>query len=267
MNRAKSRNIILHNGVAIWIVVVIGMASLGIFVYSDWLWQANKLVHRYTSEEIAKAGLLRLIIIGLWVAFISGTCSMLFMNNRKLNLLEEALIKANEKIRILSLTDEFTGIYNRRGFFTLAEQHLKIINRMAKGMGLFFVDIDGLKLINDTLGHQEGDMAIIDTVNILKNTFRESDIIARMGGDEFAISAIGTYESDIKILATRLQENVKSHNGKNARSYNLSISVGVMWCDHKNPRSVEELLLQADKLMYQQKQKKNEGILWEKIIP
>lgn len=61
--------------------------------------------------------------------------------------------------------------------------------------------------------------------------------------------------------------NITLHNGKNARSYNLSISVGVMWCDHKHPRSVEELLLQADKLMYQQKQKKKEGILWEKIIP
>lgn len=237
-------------------MVVISLASLGIFVYSDWLWQANKLGHRYTSEEIANARLLHLLIIGLWVAVISGTCSVLFMNNRKLRLLEEALINANEKIRILSLTDEFTGIYNRRGFFTFAEQHLRIVNRMKKGMGLFFVDIDDLKIINDTLGHQEGDRAIIDTVNILRNTFRESDVIARMGGDEFAISAIGTYASDVKILATRLQENVKSHNGKNARSYTLSVSVGVMWCDHKYPRSVEELLLQADKLMYQQKQKK-----------
>ncbi len=255
MDKAKSRNF-TRNGVAIWIVVVIGLASIGMFVYSDWLWQTNKLLHRYTSEEIAKAGLLHLLIFGLWVAVISGTCSMLFMNNRKLRRLEEVLIKAKEKIRILSQTDEFTGIYNRGGFLTFAEQHLKIINRMKKGMGLFFVDIDGLKLINDTLGHQEGDRAIIDTVNILKNTFRESDVIARMGGDEFAISTIGTYESDVKILTTRLQENVKSHNGKNARSYKLSISVGVMWCDHKNPRSVEELLLQADKLMYQQKEKK-----------
>lgn len=267
MNKAESRNITLRNGVAIWIVVVTGMASLGIFVYSDWLWQTNKLVYRYTSEEIAKARLLRLFIIGLWVAVISGTCSVLFMNNRKLRLLEEVLIKAKEKIRILSLTDEFTGIYNRRGFFTLAEQHLKISNRMGKGVGLFFVDIDGLKLINDTLGHQEGDRAILDTVNILKNTFRESDVIARMGGDEFAISTMGTYASDVKILATRLQQNVKSYNGKNARSYNLSISIGVVWCDHKHPRSVEELLLQADKLMYQQKQGKKEVILWEKIIP
>lgn len=247
-------------------MVVIGMASLGIFIYSDWLWLTNKLAHRYTSEEIAKARLLHLLIIGLWVAVISGTCCVLFMNNRKLRLLEEVLIKAKEKIRILSLTDEFTGIYNRRGFFTLAEQHLKIINRMGKGVSLLFVDIDGLKLINDTLGHQEGDRAILDTVKILKNTFRESDVIARMGGDEFAISTIGNQASDVKILTTRLQQNFKSHNGKNARAYNLSISVGVVWCDHKHHRSVEELLLQADKLMYRQKQEKKEGILWEKII-
>src|SRR3990167_8997183 len=100
MNKAKFRNFTLRNGATIWIVVVIGLASLGIFVYSDWLWQTNKLLHHYTntSEEIAKARLLRLIIIGLWVAFTSGTCSMLFMNNRKLRLLEEVLNKAEENI-------------------------------------------------------------------------------------------------------------------------------------------------------------------------
>ncbi len=87
MDKAKFRDFTLRNGVAIWIVVVIGLASLGIFVYSDWLWQTNKLLHRYTSEEIAKARLHHLLIIGLWVAVISGTCSVLFMNNRKLRLL------------------------------------------------------------------------------------------------------------------------------------------------------------------------------------
>ncbi len=92
----------------------------------------------------------------------------------------------------LSLVDDLTGIYNRRGFSALAQQELKKANRIKRGMLLLFADVDDLKKINDSLGHQEGDLALIETANLLKETFREPDIIARIGGDEFVVLAAET---------------------------------------------------------------------------
>lgn len=168
-----------------------------------------------------------------------------------------------EQIRNLSMTDELTGIYNRRGFLAFSQQQLKIANRMKKGTNLFFADMDGLKWINDNFGHQEGDRAIIDVANIFKNTFRESDIVARMGGDEFAVIGIEAIHVDAEVLAARLQENIERRNKENTRPYKLSISVGVVRYNPENPCSVEELLDQADKLMYEQKRNKKERMKME----
>jgi PAS domain S-box-containing protein len=87
-----------------------------------------------------------------------------------------------EELRMLSLTDELTGLYNRRGFLTLCEQQLKMANRAKQGVYMLYADVDGLKKINDSLGHKEGDYALINTARVLTDTFRESDIIARLGG-------------------------------------------------------------------------------------
>jgi diguanylate cyclase (GGDEF)-like protein len=160
--------------------------------------------------------------------------------------------RTEEELLVLSLNDELTGLYNRRGFFTLAEQKLKAANRIKKGMLLLFADVDDLKVINDTFGHLEGDQALIDTANILKETFRESDIIARIGGDEFVILAIETSDSSAETLNIRLQANIKSHN-TNERRYKLSMRVGIVRHDFENRCTIAELLAQADKLMYEQK--------------
>ena len=98
--------------------------------------------------------------------------------------------RMEEEILTLSITDQLTGLYNRRGFLSLAEQQLKLSDRNKSGMLLFFADLDLLKWINDTLGHEEGDKALIEAANVFKETFRTSDIIARLGGDEFAVLAI-----------------------------------------------------------------------------
>ena len=104
--------------------------------------------------------------------------------------------RMEEEIREMSIRDPLTGLYNRRGLFTLVEQQLKNIAR-TKGslMTLTFIDIDDMKSINDTLGHDAGDKALIDTANILRQILREADIIARIGGDEFAIIATGMSRS------------------------------------------------------------------------
>jgi diguanylate cyclase (GGDEF)-like protein len=108
------------------------------------------------------------------------------------------------EIREMSLRDLLTGLYNRRGFITLAEQQLKAANRAHRPLQLTFADCDRLKWINDTLGHKEGDKALIDTAQILRQTFRESDIIARLGGDEFAILSIDTADMKHGELLQRL---------------------------------------------------------------
>jgi len=161
-----------------------------------------------------------------------------------------------EEMRALTLCDELTGLYNRRGFMTLGEQQMKIANRIMNRLVLIFADIDGMKWINDTFGHHEGDAALIEITNILRKTFRESDIIARIGGDEFVILAIETDESNDTLLIERLKEHLDEHNEKRERSCMLMLSIGIAHYDPDHPSSLAELMEQADALMYMQKREK-----------
>lgn len=154
----------------------------------------------------------------------------------------------------LSLIDPLTDLHNRRGFSILTEQQMKLACRTKKGMLLFFIDVDGLKQINDTYGHPEGDKALMEVAEILKITFRKSDIIARIGGDEFAAVAIEAYEDNAQMLLTRLQGNLKNYNALTERPFTLSLSVGITKFDPGQPSSLEELMADADKTMYRQKQ-------------
>jgi diguanylate cyclase (GGDEF)-like protein/PAS domain S-box-containing protein len=156
-------------------------------------------------------------------------------------------------LRDLTFIDELTGLYNRRGFLTLARQHMNISNRTQKEILLLFADLDGMKKINDTLGHQQGDMALIDTANILRKTFRESDIIARIGGDEFVVLAMGKEDNDAIVLQERLNKNLQIHNTHEDRPYCLSISMGVTTYQSPNAYTVNVLMSHADKLMYEHK--------------
>jgi diguanylate cyclase (GGDEF)-like protein/putative nucleotidyltransferase with HDIG domain len=158
-----------------------------------------------------------------------------------------------QELRNQALVDELTGLYNRRGFMFLAQQQLKLANRNKTGMLLLFADFNNLKWINDTLGHHKGDMALIETANILKETFREPDIIARIGGDEFGVLAIGSRRDSAEMLISRLQENLDSCNAKGKRRYKLSLSMGIARFDPECPCSIDELLDRADTLMYEQK--------------
>ncbi|MFB3895537.1 MAG: CHASE4 domain-containing protein [bacterium] len=158
-----------------------------------------------------------------------------------------------EQLRALSLTDELTGLYNRRGFITLAEQQLKIANRLKQGLCLFYIDVDKMKWINDTLGHKEGDRALIDTASILRTTFRAADIISRIGGDEFVALAIESKEISNEQIMRRLQEHLDAINSFGKTTYQLSLSIGIAQYDAGQPISLESLLEQGDKLMYDQK--------------
>jgi diguanylate cyclase (GGDEF)-like protein/PAS domain S-box-containing protein len=166
--------------------------------------------------------------------------------------------RMEEQLRAQSFFDDLTGLYNRRGFFTFADEFLKLAKRQKQGLFMLYADIDNLKPTNDTLGHQAGDQALMDSAEIIKRTYRESDIVARIGGDEFAVIPIGTTGDNIDKLTSRLQENIENHNLMRKRNYMLSLSFGVSYYDPVAPCSIDELVAHADEMMYEQKRlKKN----------
>jgi diguanylate cyclase (GGDEF)-like protein len=170
-------------------------------------------------------------------------------------------------LRSMSLIDELTGLNNRRGFLTLAGQNLKTADRLQKKMVLLFADVDDMKLINDSQGHHEGDLALQETAALLRETFRESDVIARLGGDEFVVSALETSEENSESVIDRLEANLATHNSLDNRNYRLSLSIGVAIFDPACPRSLEELLEEADVLMYCQKNAKKKFAAAAKTPP
>lgn len=180
---------------------------------------------------------------------------LLEQNQRLEHEIQERL-RAEAEVRQLSVTDQLTGLYNRRGFFLLAEQQLKIARRTQTSYFILFADLDGLKKINDTLGHEMGDRVIVDAAQILKQTFREADIVARLGGDEFALFIPNFSGNSSTNFHARLQENIDRFNQKSERAY-ISISLGVELGDLNNEVLLEQLLAKADKLMYEHKRTKH----------
>jgi two-component system cell cycle response regulator len=173
--------------------------------------------------------------------------------------LEEAIIErkqVEEQLRNQTLTDDLTGVYNHRGFFTIAEHQLKIARRTAENSMIFYADMDGLKHINDTLGHLEGSRAISATVAVLRQTFRESDVIGRLGGDEFAILAANVRPNMLESVTARLRQNLRAYNEQNENEYLLSLSIGAVSAAYDTTDSVAELVAAADRLMYEEKRQK-----------
>jgi diguanylate cyclase (GGDEF)-like protein/PAS domain S-box-containing protein len=164
--------------------------------------------------------------------------------------------RVEEEFRYLAVVDELTGLNNRRGFLILATQQIAVSDRLKQAAILIFADMNGMKRVNDTFGHKEGDRALISIANILKQTLRSSDIIARWGGDEFVCLALETSKDGGKVILEHLRESLDNHNSKNKTPYKLSISFGLTRYDPEHPCSIEELLERADGLMYEEKQRR-----------
>lgn len=163
------------------------------------------------------------------------------------------LEKANDKLRNLSLIDGMTGLNNRRGFMILATGLLKFARRVGYSSCLSYIDLDSLKYINDTFGHEAGDLAITQFARILTETFRGSDVIGRMGGDEFVVLIIDATENDLASMQARLQSNLDAHNFQSERGYALPFSLGVVRVDQNSTITMEALLFEADAAMYKHK--------------
>jgi len=163
--------------------------------------------------------------------------------------------RAEEVLRNSSLKDELTGLFNRRGLLKQAGPHFNFARRKNEKLLLLFIDLDGMKRINDEFGHNEGDNAIITTASILAQSFRSTDIIARLGGDEFTI-LVTDPSTDKDQAVARITENLAAYNAEEKRGYKLSFSIGVAALEPERMTCFEELLEQADQAMYEQKRKK-----------
>ena len=156
----------------------------------------------------------------------------------------------------LALKDELTGLYNRRGFLALAERQLKLARRSRRSCLLFFIDLDGLKGINDLFGHGEGDAALKCAAEAFETTFRDSDVLARFGGDEFAVLAIEASDHNEATIRERLTEYLVSAR-RQGSDYKFSVSLGAARFDPWNPTSIRELIAEADQAMYEQKRRRS----------
>ena len=160
----------------------------------------------------------------------------------------------------LALTDELTGLYNRRGFMAMAERQMRLGRRTGRGMLLFMMDVDGLKQINDSFGHLEGDRVLKRTAEVLEETFRDSDVIARQGGDEFAVLAIEAAGHCERTIQTRLFDGMDSINAEQSR-YEISLSLGFARFDPRNCTSIGKLMAKADQAMYEQKRRRSAPVM------
>lgn len=167
--------------------------------------------------------------------------------------------RLRSELKELSITDELTGLHNRRGFETLVDQQLKQARRGGHDLLLVFTDIDDMKKINDEFGHAMGDQALRLAAEVLRRIFRESDIIVRYGGDEFVVLAVGATDSDDAVISQRFRETVRQVNEEGEHPFRLAMSVGVVHPDPKALASAGDLIAMADEAMYTHKEKRHPG--------
>ena len=168
-------------------------------------------------------------------------------------LAEERLAAQTEQLRNLSLRDELTGLYNRRGWLELATQGLRLANREQRSAGVIFCDLNGMKEINDQHGHEEGDRALKATAGMLQSACREVDVIARFGGDEFVVFALDFTSAGLGALRERVRALLNALNRSGERPFFLSLSLGAAFFRPENAESIEQLLDRADAEMYERK--------------
>jgi diguanylate cyclase (GGDEF)-like protein len=192
-----------------------------------------------------------------------GTLCLIDREPRILSEEDQELLRDLGQMAVQDLTlvqlatiDELTQISNRRGFSALALHALNLCKRMNRPASLFFFDLDFFKEINDRFGHAEGDIALINFSKILKDAFRESDVVGRLGGDEFVALLTNANQSETALILHRLEQLLEFNNKNSSRGYEIAYSVGVVAFDPIKHQSINDLLADGDRLMYEQKRNK-----------
>ena len=160
-------------------------------------------------------------------------------------------VEMQQQLIDLAGLDDLTGLQNRRGFLRSAEDQLKVARRRETPLVLLYIDVDDLKAVNDSHGHAAGDLLLVDTADLLSATFRESDVVARVGGDEFCV-LLTSDASEAWLAVRRLLVAMEEHHERAAgeRPFRLSLSIGSATFEPENPRTIEQLMQQADDAMY-----------------
>jgi len=205
--------------------------------------------------------------VAWWKSAHAGWVVALVMIAPLLTIPLIALWRYHSGLRAMAMTDPLTDLRNRRGFFLQAEQLWQLALRRKATLLLFYLDIDEFKEINDSLGHKAGDHALQSVAQVLRECFRDTDVLARMGGDEFATACMAPEESQA-ILEARLHAVVEEHNRFEHPQARLKLSVGVLLCDSSMASlKIGDLLLQADALMYEQKRARKLAGAAEELAP
>ena len=169
------------------------------------------------------------------------------------------LSELQEELRQLATVDELTGLANRRGFFALGEHELLVAARTRAAVALLFVDVDGLKTVNDELGHATGDVLLKEAADVIRETIRASDLAGRLGGDEFCVLLMGDPELDPHRAVERMRSTTTAHNQRPGREFHLSLSIGLSAIPAGRSVTLEELIDAADEGMYEDKRGKRDS--------
>ncbi len=222
------------------------------------------------SQRLVREAIPEVTQVGFWQGEATGRArdGALYPQELSLTLLPHGGLVAvardisdrkatEERLKHLSVRDELTGLYNRRGFLEQADAALRLATRQGEPCALFYGDLDSFKSVNDGFGHNAGDAALKTIAAILTTTFRETDLVSRLGGDEFTILAIDVRPEDVSIIIDRINAAAGESNAERApnasEAWHLGISLGVAHFDPDVPEQVEALLRTADEAQYEQK--------------
>jgi diguanylate cyclase (GGDEF)-like protein/PAS domain S-box-containing protein len=225
------------------------------------------------AQRLVREAIPEVTQVGFWQGEATGMASdgSLYPQELSLTLLPHGGLVAvardiserkatEERLTHLSVRDELTSLYNRRGFLEQADSALRLAARQGVPCALFYGDLDAFKSVNDGFGHNAGDAALKTIADILTSTFRETDLVSRLGGDEFTILAIDVRPDDLPVIMERIDTAVRDSNaaraGVAADAWHLGISLGVAHFDPDAPDDVETLLRSADEAQYEQKRQR-----------
>ncbi len=260
-------------------------------IFEPWGWVIGTGIYlNDVNDKIAKLSSKLMLISGaiiFLVALLTGYMTIESLKTSRRRLLAESELKTHQdhlenlvesrtselskeiaerkklesKLQRMTITDELTGLYNRRGFLELAKKQLQVAFRHNSVLFLLYMDLDNMKQINDHFGHEMGDRALVETATALRDVFRESDIISRLGGDEFVALLLSVPDGENgQTVIARLQEQLQTINGQAERPYQLLLSTGIARYSPDSPCCLEDLLSEADNQMYEQKKLKAKNI-------
>jgi diguanylate cyclase (GGDEF)-like protein/putative nucleotidyltransferase with HDIG domain len=227
----------------------------------DWLARLKQLRSEYPQLAIVVLGSPEPESLALH-AIHAGAHEYLTHDQLSEQILERAARQAVERHRVhqelssRSMFDELTGAYNRRGFFSVARQHLKLAERTGRELFLLFADVDNMKAVNDRFGHAAGDRALRDFSALLQDCFRKSDVVARMGGDEFVVLMLETSAAAVPVVIDRIRERLREIGPNGEKIYDFSVSIGTARFDPAARLPLEAVLEEADRAMYMEKRRR-----------